>query len=92
MIVLMSSGKYFLNYFALLIVNYCICRKTAVVGITPLDYDHISLLGNTLESIAWNKGGIMKKGCIAFTVDQPESVLKVFADRSIEKDVNSEIY
>lgn len=59
-----------------------------VAGITPLDLDHTSLLGNTLESIAWNKSGIMKAGCITFTVNQPENVLKVFRDRSKEKNVS----
>lgn len=63
-------------------------RKTLVAGITPLDLDHTQLLGSTLESIAWNKSGIMKEGCIAFTVNQPENVLKVFHDRSNEKKVS----
>lgn len=63
-------------------------RKTVVAGITPLDLDHTSLLGNTLESIAWNKSGIMKEGCIAFTVKQPETVINVFRDRSKERRVS----
>jgi folylpolyglutamate synthase len=29
-------------------------------GITQLDYDHVRVLGNTLEEIAWEKGGIFK--------------------------------
>ncbi|CAH1154773.1 unnamed protein product [Phaedon cochleariae] len=62
-----------------------VLRKTKVVGITPLDLDHTSLLGNTLESIAWNKSGIMKEGCIALSACQPESVLQVFRERSKER-------
>ncbi|XP_072385699.1 folylpolyglutamate synthase, mitochondrial-like isoform X1 [Diabrotica undecimpunctata] len=62
-----------------------VVRKTSVVGITPLDFDHMALLGNTLESIAWNKAGIMKAGCSAFTVKQPSNALKVFEERSVEK-------
>ncbi|CAG9861189.1 unnamed protein product [Phyllotreta striolata] len=62
-----------------------IVRKTEVVGITPLDLDHVSMLGDTLESIAWNKSGIMKEGCSAFTTNQPPEVLNVFKERSKEK-------
>ncbi|XP_074034016.1 folylpolyglutamate synthase 1 isoform X2 [Leptinotarsa decemlineata] len=62
-----------------------IIRNTAVVGITPLDMDHTSLLGNSLESIAWNKSGIMKEGCLAFSTKQPPNVLQVFQDRSLER-------
>ncbi|CAH1972956.1 unnamed protein product [Acanthoscelides obtectus] len=62
-------------------------RKTIVAAITPLDFDHTQLLGNTIESIAWNKSGIMKPGCIAFTVPQPETAFKVLQDRSIERNV-----
>lgn len=42
--------------------------STSVVGdsflsvITSISIDHVSLLGNTIESIATNKAGIMKKG------------------------------
>jgi folylpolyglutamate synthase len=31
-----------------------------VCGVTLLDYDHVRVLGNTLEKIAWEKGGIFK--------------------------------
>lgn len=58
-----------------------------VVGISSLGMDHEVLLGNTLESIAWNKAGIMKKDCKAFTVPQPDSALKVLKERSLEKNV-----
>jgi len=30
-------------------------------GVCKLDYDHVRVLGNTLEKIAWEKGGIFKK-------------------------------
>nr|CAH7732321.1 unnamed protein product [Callosobruchus chinensis] len=65
-------------------------RKTVVAAITSLDFDHTQLLGDTIESIAWNKGGIMKPGSIAFTVPQPETAMKVLRDRSREKNVSSE--
>lgn len=62
-------------------------RKVPVVGITSLGLDHTTLLGNTLEKIAWHKGGIMKKGCQAFTVPQEENTLEVLKGRSKERDV-----
>lgn len=49
--------------------------------------DHTALLGNTMESIAWNKAGIMKPGAQVFTVSQPESALKVFQERRMETHV-----
>ncbi|XP_030753660.1 folylpolyglutamate synthase, mitochondrial isoform X2 [Sitophilus oryzae] len=62
-----------------------IVRKTLVAGITPLGFDHTSLLGNTLESIAWNKAGIMKPDAQIFTTNQPENAMKVLKERSIER-------
>ncbi|XP_060527123.1 folylpolyglutamate synthase, mitochondrial [Cylas formicarius] len=62
-----------------------VIRKTVVGGITPLDVDHTTLLGNSIESIAWNKAGIMKPGGYVFTAPQPESVMKVLEQRSIER-------
>lgn len=34
----------------------------AVSVITPVDYDHVDLLGPTLADIAWEKAGIIKRG------------------------------
>lgn len=36
------------------------CRKPVVCGISSLGLDHTSLLGDTVEEIAWQKGGIFK--------------------------------
>lgn len=36
------------------------CRKPVVCGITSLGIDHTGLLGDTMEKIAWQKGGIFK--------------------------------
>lgn len=35
-------------------------RKPIACGITSLGLDHCSLLGNTIEQIAWQKAGILK--------------------------------
>ena len=37
--------------------------QPAVSVITPVDYDHKAYLGNDLSRIAWEKAGIMKRGC-----------------------------
>ncbi|XP_076258760.1 folylpolyglutamate synthase, mitochondrial-like isoform X3 [Rhynchophorus ferrugineus] len=62
-----------------------IIRYPFVVAFTPLDLDHTGVLGNTLESIAWNKAGIMKPGAKAFTVNQPQEAMEVLKERSIER-------
>nr|CAD7434075.1 unnamed protein product [Timema monikensis] len=63
-----------------------ILRQVNIVGITSLGLDHTSLLGTTVEEIAWQKAGIMKPGAVAFSVDQqPEGALKVLKERAVEK-------
>ncbi|XP_014284335.1 folylpolyglutamate synthase, mitochondrial isoform X2 [Halyomorpha halys] len=67
-------------------------KKTPVVGITSIGLDHTKLLGDTVDKIAWQKAGIMKPGCVAFTVpDQSSSVLQVFQDRAREKECRFEV-
>ena len=39
--------------------------------ITPISYDHTATLGNTLESIAWHKAGILRSGRTAIAAPQP---------------------
>jgi len=64
-------------------LNYT--RKPVVVGITSLGLDHTSLLGNTVELIAWQKAGILKPGVPAFTVqNQPGDSLNVIKRRAKE--------
>ncbi|KAG6459714.1 hypothetical protein O3G_MSEX011548 [Manduca sexta] len=66
------------------IVDYTnVLRKVPVVGITALGLDHTSILGTTLPEIAAAKAGVMKRGCEAYTVQQPQEamdVLKSYAD------------
>ncbi|XP_028029581.1 folylpolyglutamate synthase, mitochondrial-like isoform X2 [Bombyx mandarina] len=60
------------------LVDYTnILRKVPVVGITALGLDHTSILGNTLQEIAASKAGIMKRGCEAYTVQQPNEAMDV---------------
>lgn len=37
-----------------------IIEKPIVCGVTPLGLDHQSTLGDTIDKIAWHKGGIFK--------------------------------
>lgn len=62
-------------------------REPVVCGITALDYDHTSLLGSTIESIAWHKAGIFKKDVAAVVSPQRETALQVIRDRAFEKEV-----
>ena len=59
--------------------------KPTVTGVTSLGIDHESLLGDTIESIAWHKAGIFKNDVPAFTVPQPEKALEMLHDRAREK-------
>ncbi|XP_068191487.1 folylpolyglutamate synthase, mitochondrial-like [Antennarius striatus] len=61
-----------------------IIRKPWVCGIVSLGIDHIKILGDTIEKIAWHKAGIFKPGVPAFTVKQPEGAMATLRDRAIE--------
>ncbi|XP_054076827.1 folylpolyglutamate synthase, mitochondrial isoform X3 [Rissa tridactyla] len=63
-----------------------IIRAPVVCGISSLGIDHTSILGDTMEKIAWQKGGIFKPGVPAFTVMQPERPLEVLRDRAQEQE------
>jgi dihydrofolate synthase/folylpolyglutamate synthase len=48
----------------------------AVSVITPIDYDHLELLGPELSKIAWEKAGIIKRGRPAVSARQPDEALE----------------
>lgn len=55
--------------------------------ITQLGIDHVAMLGDTVEQIAWHKAGILKPGARGFTralTDQP-AVMDVLRRRATEK-------
>lgn len=62
---------------------------TKTVGITSLGLEHTQLLGDTLEEIAWQKTGIVKKKSNVFTVEQPNECIGVIVDRTAENQVNN---
>lgn len=47
----------------------------------------MDLLGETMEEIAWQKGGIFKPGTPAFTSPQFPSLMQVLAERATELEV-----
>ncbi|XP_034752119.1 folylpolyglutamate synthase, mitochondrial [Etheostoma cragini] len=61
-----------------------IIRRPWVCGISSLGIDHTQILGDTIEKIAWQKGGIFKPGVPAFTVKQPEDATVVLRNRAKE--------
>ena len=63
-----------------------IIQKPTVCGVTLLGIDHTFMLGDTIEEIAWNKGGIFKPETPAFTVEkQPSKGLIVLKERAAER-------
>jgi dihydrofolate synthase / folylpolyglutamate synthase len=50
--------------------------EPAVVGITSISIDHQNLLGNTIDSIAREKAGVIKKGIPVVTVTQDPVAMK----------------
>lgn len=62
-----------------------IIQRPTVTGITSLGIDHVSVLGDTIEKISWNKGGIFKEGVPALTVQQPKEALNILKKRAFER-------
>ena len=53
-----------------------------VAVITGVDYDHMNILGDTIEEIAYNKAGIIKTGTAVVIGVMPEQAEKVIANRA----------
>ncbi len=51
-----------------------------IVAITPIDYDHQDILGNTLTEIASEKAAIIRKDTKVVVAHQPEEASKVLSD------------
>lgn len=52
--------------------------------LTPIDYDHTNILGETIPEIAWHKAGIIHNGCTVISSVQNPEVHEVF-DREAEQ-------
>ncbi|MGO1470658.1 MAG: bifunctional folylpolyglutamate synthase/dihydrofolate synthase [Tissierella sp.] len=66
-----------------------IIRESLCSIITTIDYDHINELGDTLEKIAYQKAGIIKKDGLVISYPQKEEVVKVLKD--VSKDMGAEL-
>jgi dihydrofolate synthase/folylpolyglutamate synthase len=55
--------------------------------ITPISRDHEAFLGNTIESIAREKAGIIKKNCPLILSDQPQDARTVIREKAEELSV-----
>ena len=54
-----------------------IVENTMAAVLTSISMDHMAFLGDTLEKIAEQKAGILKKGCCAVTLRQQDGVMRV---------------
>lgn len=52
--------------------------------LTSIELEHTDILGNSLEEIAAEKAGIIKRGAPVFVSRQPENVLEVFRRRAAQ--------
>ncbi|KAK0657729.1 Mur ligase [Cercophora newfieldiana] len=64
-----------------------VVERPVASGISTLGIDHVYVLGQTVDKIAWHKGGIMKKGAPAFTIEQVPEAAEVLRARAEEKGV-----
>lgn len=62
--------------------------KPSLTIITEIGFDHMAYLGNTLEKIASEKAGIIKKDCPLVFFDKREETSKVIEDRANELGVD----
>jgi dihydrofolate synthase/folylpolyglutamate synthase len=59
-----------------------VIEEPLVTVLTPISVDHCSYLGDTIEAIAFEKAGIIKRGRPAIVSRQAESVLAVIEARA----------
>ncbi len=55
--------------------------RPLVCVITPISYEHTQKLGNTLQAIAAEKAGIIKRGAIVISAPQDEEARRVIRDK-----------
>ncbi len=66
-----------------------IIKQNVLSIITKIDFDHTEYLGNTLEKIAYEKAGIIKKGSSVICAPQREEVIDVLIQKA--KEMSAEI-
>ena len=68
-----------------------VVEAPAATGISTLGIDHVYVLGDTVDKIAWHKAGIMKPGSPAFTIEQVPEAAEVLKNRAEEKGVDLKV-
>lgn len=68
-----------------------IIENPICTGITSLALDHIKILGNSIDKIAFHKSGIFKINAPAFTVPQTIEAMIVLEKRALEKNCTLKI-
>ena len=58
-----------------------VITKSLLSAIASIGFDHMEILGDTLEKIAEKKAGIIKENGTVVVLKGPEGVMKVFDDR-----------
>ncbi|MFO1242441.1 MAG: folylpolyglutamate synthase/dihydrofolate synthase family protein [Rickettsiales bacterium] len=64
----------------------------ALTILTPISFDHMEYLGNTLQAIATEKAGILKSGAPCVVAPQDEEALAVIEQKAQEKNVPLSVY
>ncbi len=90
------------NYFRVKKINYGVIEaglggrldatniiEPLVSVISPISYDHTHILGNSLEEIAIEKSGIIKKGCVSISAPQENPALEIIREKC--KSLNVEL-
>ncbi len=62
-----------------------VIERPAVTIITPIAMDHMEFLGESIEQIAFEKAGIMKKGVSCVAAQQKQEVMEVLKTAAAEK-------
>ena len=62
-----------------------IIQAPTCTGISALGIDHVGVLGDTVDKIAWHKAGIFKPHAPAFSVAQPASAVPVIKERAMAR-------
>ncbi|KAI8337294.1 Mur ligase [Chlamydoabsidia padenii] len=68
-----------------------IIEHPIVCGITSLGLDHVNVLGNTIDQIAWHKAGIIKQNRPVVCFEQPPEAIEVIKQRAADKNAPLEI-
>jgi len=69
-----------------------VVENPVVSVITNVNFDHTKILGNTLEDIAFEKAGIIKKGSKVITSETKEVPLKIIKEQAFKKNVDIYLY